>query len=49
MCAVPRWDYSVGDGHPPPKKMAHEVINLLGGGFKYFVFSPRKLGKMKPF
>ncbi len=24
-------------------------IYILGGGFKYFLFSPRKLGKMNPF
>ncbi len=30
----------VSDFHPKEK---------LGGGFKYFLFSPRNLGKMNPF
>ena len=30
---------AVGDGHPPKKVIPHEVMNLVGGGFKYFVFS----------
>ena len=25
------------------------ILHVLGGGFKYFLFSPRKLGKMNPF
>ena len=49
------WGWPLEAKIPLPKKGKQPPIqrfrwrDCLGGGFKYFVFSPRKLGKMIPF
>ena len=39
---------SLGSGHRVEKRSQCWWNNNLGGGFKYFLFSPRNMGKMKP-